>query len=130
MNYKPIRCHDRMCGALDCLTCYPEGMYYPECEKCGEPFEPLGRETLCDICEGHIQCDECNEWIKDREAHTISDGEIKLCPACLGEGISNEEFKRCDVCLKLFYTDELVKDKQYLCNGCWEEKYVQKIDNC
>lgn len=30
------RCPDRMCGALDCDTCYPGNSYGYECQECGE----------------------------------------------------------------------------------------------
>lgn len=33
MSRHIYRCSDRMCGALDCLTCHPEGFNEPEPER-------------------------------------------------------------------------------------------------
>ena len=46
---KPIRCHDGICGALDCPRCYPTSWMIepcPECEDLGEP------DPECPCCHG------------------------------------------------------------------------------
>lgn len=42
----PYRCTDRMCGALDCSNCHPEGEGRETCAQCDEPIAE-GEEHQC-----------------------------------------------------------------------------------
>lgn len=65
-----MRCSDRMCGALDCLTCHPEG-YSIDCEECNgtgkiDISNCCGVEfnidiMICSKCHEHCDKDSCNE---------------------------------------------------------------------
>lgn len=64
-----MKCHDRMCGALDCLTCHPEGYSEdcPECEGTGKIDQSnccgaaMDVDTLiCLECKEHCDKDKCN----------------------------------------------------------------------
>lgn len=86
---KSFRCSDRMCGALDCPNCNPEGIQYPKCEICENEFETCWKDDkLCEDCqkEGWVKCEICEEWALKNSfsEYTFKEGNTEmLCEECV-----------------------------------------------
>lgn len=128
------------------------GVYKPKrdegyCDDCGNYFDYLDDNGLCDYCAEKVNCVKCDSFEHPDDMYYFDKDDLYYCSDCWNDSIAcvdcekrlfkdderfikdgnmycedcfNDKFSVCEVCAETFYHDELNEDG--VCEDCFQEE--------
>ena len=127
-----------------------EGGY---CEDCGDHFNYLNEDSLCNYCSEKLDCSHCDSFQHPDDMYFSEYDDSVYCKECWDASIPcytcknrlfkederfakdghvyceecwHDEFSPCEVCAEVFKNEEL--DAGGLCENCFQEDLKKEID--